>query len=584
MVNISKIYSKSDIIQSGMPLVGFINSEQDNCIFQSPFGQTDINEIVNATFTNTHHPLESDNADWTKVEIDWNRQSIAASGNNFQAKISLYGIMYDGIAELIGEEITTSISGTLTNKVTVFDLAQSGGEPPLIKEIGSTSSGKIQLKLPMSLENYESITLKHSPYSIGWSKVKILPITGSVDNTYYNYTLMPYTVSYNSNMNPDFSDLRFAIWNGTELTNCKWYLFRKENSNYAIIFIQIPTLVIRPAVTNLYMFYGNPDATTTSDSSIIYYYDDFEDGKFTNRSSPYLNWIINKGSLNIDFSTPISGGYSLVHTGNNSDNITMPIYITTGWNNPLIDINFKLNLQIQGTGSFDPYITLFYLQYNDPYNFLRVDTYWNGTNQLYRLIKSVSGTITTISSVAWSTQKLSLGTHNIRIIAYLPYNDTQYVSLYLDGFKVINAQTPATHFSSNYVGFGCHQYAKASFDNLLIRPYISTSVFNNGNEPTIGTLTSENVVVSPDNWDDSSQSVLFTLTNDYIQNCLACFDIKEINAGIYESPDVILNPTNIFRLGYDHVSKYHALRVVVEVDSDQTNAITVNSIKYYYSV
>lgn len=513
-----------------------------------------------------------------------NPQAWTVGPNDFANKVSLYGIMHNGEPELIGEYSTSQIPPTIssTTESIIFDLKGGAGEPPISKAPEIMGTGKIKLNLPMKAENYESIKLKHAPYDEGWTKCKIIPITGSPDYSYYSYVLGPYTVWYDSDMKTDFSDLRFAIWDGSKMADIPYYIFNYVTGTSAKVFLYIPYLLNGPNITNIYMFYGNPNATTTSASN-IYLFDDFEDGQYNGgRPSPYVNYTIGSGTTSIVGSgQQISGNYSIQHHG--VDNYTIGPAFWLNCDAFMVDFDFKLS--VQGTGTYDPWVTLFYLQYTDANNYLRVDSYWSGTNQRVRLQKRVSGTATTVNEWSWYTHKMPVGeTHHYKIIAYLPSSGTQYVSVYIDVTKIINAVNPATTLTNNcWRGFSGGAGATGIWDNIRVRPYVGHIVFDAWNEPTFGAITDEGTAVSPDSWDNEADNVIFTLPSDYISKCIGCFEIVEADGSPYESEDIVITPTNAYTLGYDHTSKYHALRVVVETNAGTTENITFNYIKYNYS-
>jgi hypothetical protein len=424
----------------------------------------------------------------------------------------------------------------------------------------------------MTLKNYESLTLKHSPYEPEWTKVRLLPITGINGYSATNYVIGPIDITYDSDMNNDFSDLRYAIWDGTQFIDCRYYIFSKTDGVTARVFVEIPSLPESPTINYVYRFYGNPIATTTSDPTVLYLFDDFENGQYT-------NWNVVGGTGSIISTGQIGGTYSFKHQGANTGE-GIPVYNSsrlTGLNYVIIDFDFKL--LTQGSGSSDPFIGIWYIQYVDSSNFLRLETSWDGTNQYFKLRKMVGGTTTVLSTYTKDAAKYPANeTHHFKIL----YNGSS-VTVFVDSNKIINNVVVGSTFSSTRMGMGCLQSASGAWDNIKIRRNLPnfTPI---GLEPTLGTLTGESTNISPDSWDDTLQYLLFTLTSDYIANCPICFDVVELDADTYETPDVIGNSGNIFQLGFDHVAKYHALRVVVETDSEKTNLITWNWIKYGYSL
>jgi len=97
-----------------------------------------------------------------------------------------------------------------------------------------------------------------------FTRMKPIFIVNSGQETYQNYDVN-ITVAYDSDMQPDFDDLRFGSSIGTQLS---FYKLKKTNGISADLLVKIPTLP--PGQTTIYMFYGNPSATDQSDFSSIF--------------------------------------------------------------------------------------------------------------------------------------------------------------------------------------------------------------------------------------------------------------------------------------------------------------------------
>jgi hypothetical protein len=99
-----------DMLQEDLPNAYFIGSEQEGVKFYPPLEDIDSPgpyvDQVDGLFYCTHHPIESDNVGWIKARLNWTRSTTVAT-ELFNATISLYGLMIDGVPQLIGEYITT---------------------------------------------------------------------------------------------------------------------------------------------------------------------------------------------------------------------------------------------------------------------------------------------------------------------------------------------------------------------------------------------------------------------------------------------------------------------------------------------
>jgi hypothetical protein len=111
-------------------------------------------------------------------------------------------------------------------------------------------------------------------YDASWARRK--PMT--IDNTLNLNTLTGYqvkvNVNYDSDMKPDFSDLRFSDSDGVTLI--PYWTQEYTPSLSAIIWVKIPNI---PALgtTTIYMYYGNPSATSSSNGPTTFeFFEDFE--------------------------------------------------------------------------------------------------------------------------------------------------------------------------------------------------------------------------------------------------------------------------------------------------------------------
>ena len=137
-------------------------------------------------------------------------------------------------------------------------------------------------------------------------------------------------VYLNGKCRSDFGDIRFTADDGvTELT---YLLYAKVDGDWAIFYVKIPSIPASPDSTNIYIYYGNSSATTTSDKAgTVDTYEDFESGtfgKFSNtRGSDIFSVVtspVKQGSYAIqsdDPDTTTSGGrYCDENTFWDSDN------------------------------------------------------------------------------------------------------------------------------------------------------------------------------------------------------------------------------------------------------------------------
>ena len=147
--------------------------------------------------------------------------------------------------------------------------------------------------------------------------------------------------------NPDFGDIRFTNSSDTELS----YWIENYNSQYADIWVKVDSI---GTSTNIYVYYGNPSATTTSnDDTTFVFFDDFAGdlSKWTSAGTPTISSGIL--TLNTTSGTPNEGIASISTFGTNYAirarvNIPSALYGGVGFDTsiggaPMVDVQYQTN-------------------------------------------------------------------------------------------------------------------------------------------------------------------------------------------------------------------------------------------------
>jgi len=144
-----------------------------------------------------------------------------------------------------------------------------------------------------------------------------------VDNSGNSETLTGYqvffNVTYDSDMQPDFDDLRFTWYNETsgQEVSIDYWLDKYVDSEYAHVWVEVP-LIRGLGQEVLYMYYGDPDAVSGSNGEETFvFFDDFS----TDTTSNYEVWYNQKGEISwdpngwlfVNATTRQPGGASNVH-------------------------------------------------------------------------------------------------------------------------------------------------------------------------------------------------------------------------------------------------------------------------------
>ena len=114
-------------------------------------------------------------------------------------------------------------------------------------------------------------------WNTDWQKRKPIIITENSGSTLTDYQLA-INVTYDADMQADFDDLRFTIYNSTVYNEVllDYYLESKSDGSWAYIWVEILEILASSTAT-IYMYYGNPSAISESNASATFiFWDDFE--------------------------------------------------------------------------------------------------------------------------------------------------------------------------------------------------------------------------------------------------------------------------------------------------------------------
>ena len=104
-----------------------------------------------------------------------------------------------------------------------------------------------------------------------WQKKQQINITEQSNNAQINYQVR-LNISFDSDMNSDWSDLRFL--NGSEDYELNYYLWNTSN-DYA--YVDVSVNLTANSINTIYMYYDNSGVSTTSNGTDTYiWFDDFE--------------------------------------------------------------------------------------------------------------------------------------------------------------------------------------------------------------------------------------------------------------------------------------------------------------------
>lgn len=261
------------------------------------------------------------------------------------------------------------------------------------------------------------------------------------DASAYSDVAVKFEVAYDTDMQTDFDDIRFTDASGT--TTLSYWREEYTTATDAQFWVKIPTMAA-DSVTEVYMYYDNTSATTTSDiSSVFNAYDDFDDNTITEYAGDTTK-------LGTSGTFAYSGGYGLYATPNPNDKTTDGIG-RTDFTISQGEIIRYMQYVDTTAGSADEVCTMFAVQSpvtaNQNY---AVCLEQFGTDRV-SLVKNVQNTDSTGTVLASSTMVFGDGWYEVEIDWQT--NDQIDVSIYTDAGTLV-ATTSATDSTYTSGGFG----------------------------------------------------------------------------------------------------------------------------------
>jgi len=152
---------------------------------------------------------------------------------------------------------------------------------------------------------------------MGWDYRKSHTLTGTAvgAQTYYQILIdvrygsgvdADNTVWLDSKCQVDFDDIRFTTSNG--LTQLDYWIESKTDNSIAVIWVEVDAIPASPDTVDIYIYYGNDEATTMSNGMNVFpdFFDHFDDETLT-------GWTVNKN--------PVESGTIVTITGEDAEGI-----------------------------------------------------------------------------------------------------------------------------------------------------------------------------------------------------------------------------------------------------------------------
>ena len=560
MVSYNVPITGENMVQKDLPYSNIIFNDQEGVLYNPT-----IAGRVIAEFSKTFNPSIGMNFSWTRIYLNWTRSAPATPTDGFKTTFTLEGILPDGSIDVVGESIIPTIPSTEATEDVLFPIKSSRSMSSFTKSnVATSTAGTVQVNLPKRWFYYDSVEL-NMVCPDGWTK--IVPITFEGPSTEVTgEQLKLVKIPYDSDMNADFSDVRFMD------TDCRRFLCfnidSKSDSNYAYCTIVIPTMPASPSLKTIYMVYGNSSATATTssftsealgsdepdifqttivndnfgDDSIdtsVWTVSDPTPGTDVTESSGTLNVIVNNGVATSNFSTvpivytPLPGG---------------------DWQAKMRFTNSSLNGDVEGG---------FFLM-NTRSN-VKQFKFWRYAVDAKYYFQDPTGANTEVAGGAyWMRITYRGGTYTFDYSA----GGTTWTTLYT---------TSSLGITPSDIGMYAHHWGANHpvtfyFDDFTLMKGL-------GNECDATTTA-----ISPATPSEDDTELIFTLPSDWINGIMGYLTVDEVRYTSYDTPDLPITDEDVTDLGHNGVDKYSALRVKTIIEADNTCSVRVNSMEYGYEV
>ena len=534
-------------------------------------------EKLEGSFDTTISVLNTQNYVWNYITWVWEYWS-GLTDPDTSILVQLLGISpdYEESAPLAEISITPTYPFSVVDETRTINLEDSISGSNLVLKDSLAGAGVVQVDLPIRWQHYIGATLNRV-WLEGYTKRVHIPLTGSAAGV---MELQPVLINltYDADMKSDFSDVIFTDSDGC--TELDYELVSKTDSTSAVFWVQTIEIDASPNVEYIYAYYGNEDATSLSDPTLVWdYYDDFEDGLYTLREDPYNNIYVNAGTGSITNISPIRGTYSFKHIGTGATKNLGVKYIDRVVDSAF-SLIFTVKLTTQGTSASTPYISLIYFQYTDYKNWLRLVTWWDGSNQKIGLEKNVSntttlyGTATLVSGAKWST-----GTsYTFRVNRNGSY---WVVSKIVGGVQTALFSTTGDPGYTSVFGFGCQQDTEALWDNIKYHNPMN-DVYGQVSIGTVGSEESTQTIDANTVSDETQQHITFNTPVDWTTKEPAYLTLTTIDNNTVQTHETMIQPTDTIQMTPHSPTPYYAIRLRFIVNSTDELGFNVHDIMGSY--
>jgi len=373
-------------------------------------------------------------------------------------------------------------------------------------EVPIGTSGKFNVTATVFYDS-ENVTVSLDPWwNSSWQYRRPITITEQSGNTLTDYQVA-INLTYDSDMQSDFSDIRFTYYNSTNDTETEipYWIEEKVDSSWAYVWVKVLEIQANDNAT-IYIYYGNPSATSESNGFQVFdIFDDFE-GDVSSR------WTALSGSVR---TVSDLDGQALQLLGSSTDTLISNTNITSSWQYYRV----QHQLKFASFGIYGP--RFFGIIRNDTASKLGVEIEIGGGSE--KNILFGYGFSSASNTVGWST-----GTVYNFIYYVLP--DKLYWSRD-GGTTTFLSQTGTSQDVTNerYMYLKTwDRYNDVRIDNLIVRKYTDPEpTYEIGAEETYGIPGCDILVTDCQTLNQSNK--VYCLTQDIVDRIGTCFNITANN-------------------------------------------------------
>ena len=260
---------------------------------------------------------------------------------------------------------------------------------------------------PSSISLQEAQAAGESWYNANWTRRKAITVTENSGSTLTDYQVK-ITISYDTDMQADFNDIRFTDSDGSTLID--HWLQSKTDSTTADFWVEIPTLTASSTKT-IYIYYGNPSASSASNETNTFdFFDDFSSGVLDDSWSQ-TDWLERPAVISTEWSS-------------GPDDYSVKIFCPSSD----CDIGIKRSMSVTNVKAMIDY------------NITDTGTYYEGSLYTGTTIQEISTTVETVYN--WESNAITALTPYDLSFRHRPRGPNAQITAYIDRIRVRKYVSP----------------------------------------------------------------------------------------------------------------------------------------------